>query len=60
MSKRVLFEKREKDLTVSVHYTIRKSLVEKIKNDSKKYNLSESKIVNTIIDNYYNKLKSST
>ncbi|WP_406617878.1 hypothetical protein ACJA27_03310 [Mycoplasmopsis lipophila] len=57
MIKKELFKKQEKDLTVSTHYTIRKSLVEKIINDSKEYNLSASKIVDTIIANYYENIK---
>lgn len=45
--------KCKKDLTVPTHYTIKASLVKKIKKDAKKYKLSESKIVNLILENYY-------
>lgn len=55
MFKKELFKKKEKDLTQSVHYTIRRSLIKKVIDDSKKYNLSASKIVDTIIGEYYNK-----
>ena len=57
MSKKNLFEKKEKDLTMSVHYTIRRSLVKKINSDAKEYNLSASKIVDTIIADYYERNK---
>lgn len=53
MPKKELFIKKEKDLTVSVHYSIRKSLVKKVELDAKKYNITKSKIVNTILDDYY-------
>ncbi|WP_162847757.1 hypothetical protein [Mycoplasma anserisalpingitidis] len=51
--KKNLFKKQEKDLTVSVHFSIRGSLVKKIENDSKKYNITKSKIVDTILWEYY-------
>ena len=57
MSKRNLFEKKEKDLTMSVHYSIRRSLVKKINTDAKEYSLSASKIVDTIIADYYERTK---
>ncbi len=57
MAKKELFEKKEKDLTVSMHYTIRKSLVEKINKDAEEYNLSASKVVDTIIADYYDNVK---
>ena len=57
MVKRELFKKKEKDLTISTHYTIRRSLVEKINSDAKEYNLSASKIVDTIIEDYYKNIK---
>lgn len=38
---------------MSVHYTIRRSLVKKINSDAKEYNFSASKIVDTIIADYY-------
>jgi hypothetical protein len=51
-----IFNKREvKDLTVSAHYTIRGSLVSKVKEQSKKSNISESKVVDRILDNFFNK-----
>lgn len=57
MKDKELFKNIEKDLTISVHYTLKSSLVKKINNDAKKYKLSSSKIVNTIIEKYYENLK---
>lgn len=51
--KKNLFWKKEKDLTVSTHFTIRNSIVKKINEDSKKFNISKSKIVDTILAEYY-------
>lgn len=45
--------KKEKDLTISSHWTIKKSVIEKIKKLSKEKNMSESKIVNTILENFF-------
>lgn len=53
MHKKELFIKKEKDLTVSVHYSIKGSLVNKIKKDAEKYNITKSKVVNTILEHYY-------
>jgi hypothetical protein len=55
MSKQDIFSGIKKDKTVPTHYTIRESLVNKIKNDSKKTGLSESKVVDMILENYYKK-----
>lgn len=48
-----IFKNIKKDLTISCHYSIKQSIVELIKKDAKDNNLSESKIVNTILENYY-------
>ncbi|MDD7912454.1 hypothetical protein, partial [Metamycoplasma hyosynoviae] len=53
MQKKELFTKKEKDLTVSAHYSIKGSLVKKIEKDAEKYNITKSKIVNTILEDYY-------
>lgn len=53
MNKKKLFKKKEKDLTVSVHYSIRQSLVKKVKEDSEKYNITKSKVIDTILEDYY-------
>lgn len=53
MAKKELFTKKEKDLTVSVHYSIRGSLAKKVEEDAKKYNITKSKVVDTILENYY-------
>lgn len=52
--KKNIFTKQTKDNTVPVHYTIRGSLVAKVLEDSKKYNMSASKIVEAILNEYYN------
>lgn len=51
--KKNIFTVKEKDLTKPVHYTIRTSLVKKILRDSKKYKISASKVVDTILYEYY-------
>ena len=56
--KKELFEIKPKDLTKSVHYTIKGSIVNKVKSDAKKYNKSASEIVNTILNDYYNEIDS--
>lgn len=48
-----LFKKKEKDLTVSVHYSIRGSLAKMVEIDAKKYNITKSKVVDAILENYY-------
>lgn len=53
MAKKELFTKKKKDLTVSVHYSIRGSLAKKIEQDAEKYNITKSKIVDTILEDYY-------
>lgn len=55
--KKQLFEKQPKDLTTSAHFTIRRSLLKKINNDSKEFGISASKVVDTIIADYYNSIK---
>ncbi|MDE5617833.1 MAG: hypothetical protein K2I36_03260, partial [Ureaplasma sp.] len=53
--KKNIFENNIKDLTTPTHYTIKSSLVKMIKNDAKKYNISESRVVNLILEEYYSK-----
>ncbi|VEU79342.1 Uncharacterised protein [Metamycoplasma cloacale] len=57
MAKKELFTKKEKDLTVSVHYSIRGSLVKKVEEDAEKYNITKSKVVDTILEDYYKNKK---
>ncbi len=57
MSKKELFKVKEKDLTISVHYSIRGSLAKKVENDAEKYNITKSKIVDTILEDYYKENK---
>ncbi len=57
MSKKELFKEKEKDLTTSVHYSIRGSLAKKVENDAKKYNITKSRIVDTILEDYYKEKK---
>jgi len=52
-----IFRDRDRDLTISTTYTIKKSIVDKVKIDAKKNNLSSSKVISLILENYYkNKL----
>lgn len=51
--KKDILKNVKKDLTISMHYTIKRSLVEKVRQDAKKYNLSESKVVTLILAEYY-------
>lgn len=53
MNKKGLFVKKDKDLTVSVHYSIRGSLAKKVEEDSKNYNITKSKIIDAILEDYY-------
>lgn len=53
MKKQALFQIKKKDLTASTHFSLQKSIISKLKEDSKKYNISVSKIVNTILTEYY-------
>lgn len=53
MQKDIFDMKEEKDLTVSAHWTIKKSIVEKVKKISKKKKMSDSKVVNTILENFF-------
>lgn len=54
--KRDIFDtKEEKDLTVSAHWTIKKSIIEKVKQISKDKKMSDSKVVNTILENFFKK-----
>ncbi len=53
MAKKELFTIKEKDLTVSVHYSVRGSLAERVEQDAKKYNMTKSKIVDAILEDYY-------
>lgn len=48
-------EKINDNLTSPVHYTIKNSLLKKIKNDAIKYGLSESKVVTLILEKHYEK-----
>ena len=52
MSKKELFKIKEKDLTTGVHYSIRGSLAKKVEEDAEKYNITKSKVVNTILEDY--------
>ena len=45
--------KEEKDLTVSAHWTIKKSVVEKVKQIAKDKKISDSKVVNTILEDFF-------
>ena len=49
--KKDIFE--EKDLTTSVHWTIKKSLVKKIKKIAKEKELSCSKVVSKILEDFF-------
>ena len=51
--KKNIFTVKEKDLTKPVHYDIRTPLVKKNLRDSKKYKISASKVVDTILYEYY-------
>lgn len=53
MSKKELFKIKEKDLTIGVHYSIRGSLAKKVEEDAEKYNITKSKVVDTILEDYY-------
>ena len=53
MVKKELFTKKEKDLTVPVHYSIKCSLAKKIEEDAEKYNITKSKVIDTILEDYY-------
>ncbi len=53
MKKDIFENQKNKDLTVSVHYTIKSSLVQKVKTISKEKNISESKVVNTILEDFF-------
>lgn len=55
MKKDIFDIKEEKDLTISSHWTIKKSIVEKIKKTAKNKKMSESKVVNTILENFFKK-----
>ena len=57
MSKKELFKIKEKDLTTGVHYSIRGSLTKKVEEDAEKYNITKSKVVNTILEDYYKEKK---
>ncbi|QJG66670.1 hypothetical protein HGG64_03135 [Mycoplasma phocoeninasale] len=53
MKKEIFDIKEKKDLTVSVHYTIKSSLVKKVKEIAKEKNISDSKVVNTILEEFF-------
>lgn len=57
MKRNNIFNKKEinDNLTSPIHYTIKNSLLKKIKNDARKYGLSESKVVTLILEEYYKK-----
>ena len=51
--KRDIFDlKEEKDLTVSAHWTIKQSIVNEVKKIAKEKKMSDSKVVNTILENF--------
>lgn len=53
MKKDIFDQKDKKDLTVSVHYTIKESIVNEIKKVAFKKNMSDSKVVNTILEDFF-------
>ncbi|QJR43694.1 hypothetical protein HLA87_02790 [Mycoplasma miroungigenitalium] len=53
MEKDIFDIKKNKDLTVSVHYTIKSSVIEKVKKIAKEKSMSESRVVNTILENFF-------
>jgi len=54
--KKDIFEKKEKkDLTVSTHYTIKESIILEVKKIAKKKEISESKVVNNILQDFFKK-----
>lgn len=53
MKKDIFDIKEEKDLTVSAHWTIKKSVVEKVKQIAKDKKMSDSKVVNTILEDFF-------
>lgn len=55
MKKDIFDIKEEKDLTISAHWTIKKSIVEKIKQIAKDKKMSDSKVVNTILEDFFKK-----
>lgn len=52
--KKDLFKDGEKDATKPLTITLRGSLIDKVKADSKRTGLNVSKIIDTILDDYYN------
>ena len=52
-----IFENYKKDLTQPTHYTLKKSIINKIKKDALENNISESKVVNAILEKYYKSKK---
>ncbi len=53
MKKDIFDIKEEKDLTISAHWTIKKSIVEKVKQIAKDKKMSDSKVVNTILEDFF-------
>lgn len=53
MKKEIIDQQIKKDLTVPTHYTIRESIVKCIKQVATEKRLSESKIVNTILEEHF-------
>lgn len=53
MKKDIFEHEEKKDLTVSVHYTIKESIVNQIKEVASKKNMSDSKVVNTILEDFF-------
>jgi predicted DNA binding CopG/RHH family protein len=51
--KKDIFDNKKKDLTISCHFTIKESIVKKIKKTAKDNGISESKVVNTILEEYF-------
>ena len=53
MSKKEWFKIKEKDLTTGGHYSITGSLAKKVGADAETYNITKSKVGNTILWDYY-------
>ena len=53
MNKDIFDKKEKKDLTVSTHFTIKGSVVEKVKKLSKEKNISQSRVVSIILEEFF-------
>ena len=53
MKKDIFDIKEEKDLTISAHWTIKQSIVNEVKKIAKEKKMSDSKVVNTILENFF-------